>query len=217
MHNILLVDDHPIVRQGLRQLIAFKQEFYVCAEADDWGTAIDAAVSYNPEVIVLDISLEKRMALDLIRELLAVSPRSKVLILSMHDEQIYAERAIKSGASGYVMKANATESVLEAIQAVINGEIYLSRKIKDSILRKQLTSTSALQNAHIPELTNREVEVLKLIAQGLGTNEISERMCLSPKTVEVHRGNIRAKLKLAKGNRLVEAAIRYTRDAGLST
>jgi DNA-binding NarL/FixJ family response regulator len=152
------------------------------------------------------------MGLDLIRELLAVSPRSKVLILSMHDEVLYAERAIKSGASGYVMKANATGSVLEAIQAVIDGEIYLSEKMKNFMLRKQLAPASATRSTDIPELTNREVEVLKLIAQGLGTPEISERMCLSPKTVEVHRGNIRAKLKLAKGDRLVEVAIRYTRE-----
>jgi DNA-binding NarL/FixJ family response regulator len=213
MHDILLVDDHPIVRQGLRQLIAFNADFHVCAEADDWGTAIDAAGRCAPRVIILDISLEKRMGLDLIRELLAVSPRSKVLILSMHDEVLYAERAIKSGASGYVMKANATGSVLEAIQAVIDGEIYLSDKMKNFMLRKQLAPASATRSTDIPELTNREVEVLKLIAQGLGTPEISERMCLSPKTVEVHRGNIRAKLKLAKGDRLVEVAIRYTRES----
>jgi DNA-binding NarL/FixJ family response regulator len=214
MHEILLVDDHPIVRQGLRQLIASHPDFNVCAEADDWGTAIDAAAMHGPRVIILDISLEKRMALDLVRDLLAVSPRSKVLILSMHDELIYAERAIKSGASGYVMKANATGSVLEAIQAVVNGEIYLSAKMKNFMIRKQLAPASTTRSTDIPELTNREVEVLRLIAQGLGTPEISERMCLSPKTVEVHRGNIRTKLNLAKGDRLVEAAIRYTRGSG---
>lgn len=212
MHDILLVDDHPIVRQGLRQLIASSPDFQVCAEAHDWGTALEATANHSPKVIILDISLEKRMALGLIRDLLTVSPSSKVLILSMHDELIYAERAIKSGANGYVMKANATGSVLEALQSVIDGEIYLSKKMKDLILRKQLSPASTSRSAEIPDLTNREVEVLKLIAQGLGTPEISERMCLSPKTVEVHRGNIRAKLKLTKGDRLVEAAIRYTRD-----
>lgn len=212
MHDILLVDDHPIVRQGLRQLIASSPNFHVCAEAHDWGTAIEATASHSPEVIVLDISLEKRMALGLIHDLLALSPNSKVLILSMHDELIYAERAIKSGAKGYVMKANATESVLEALHAVICGEIYLSKKLKESILRRQLAPASASRSAEIPELTNREFEILKLIAQGLGTHEISGRLCLSTKTVEVHRGNIRAKLKLNKGDRLVEAAIRYARD-----
>ena len=214
MHDILLVDDHPIVRQGLRQLIASSRDFQVCAEAHDWGTALEATANHSPKVIILDISLEKRMALGLIRDLLAVSPSSKVLILSMHDELIYAERAIKSGANGYVMKANATGSVLEALQAVIDGEIYLSKKMKDLMLRKQLAPASTSRSPEIPDLTNREVEILKLIAQGLGTQEISERMCLSSKTVEVHRGNIRAKLKLAKGDRLVEAAIRHTRDMG---
>jgi DNA-binding NarL/FixJ family response regulator len=214
MHHILLVDDHPIVRQGLRQLIAFNPDLHVCAEASDWGAAIEATASHTPKVIILDISLEKRMTLDLIRELLAVSSGSKVLILSMHDELIYAERAIKSGASGYVMKANAAESVMEAIQTVIDDGIYLSAKMKTFMLRKQLAPISTSQSDEIPELTNREVEILKLIAQGLGTNKISERLCLSPKTVEVHRGNIRSKLKLAKNDRLVEIAIRYTRDTG---
>lgn len=110
------------------------------------------------------------------------------------------------------MKANATESVMEAFQTVIDGDIYLSAKMKAFILRKNLAPTSTSQSTDILDLTNREVEVLKLIPQGLGTPEISERTCLSPKTVEVHRGNIRAKLKLAKGDRLVEVAIRYTRE-----
>ena len=211
MHSILLVDDHPIVRQGLCQLIASHAGFHICAEASDWGGAINATASHCPEVIILDISLEKRMALDLIRELLALSPDSKVLVLSMHDEMIYADRAIKSGAHGYVMKANATDVVMEAIRAVLRGEIYLSAKIRNLLLHRTLTPKSQSRSPDIPELTNREIEVLKLIAQGLGTQAISERMCLSPKTIEVHRGNIRAKLKLERNTRLVEFAIRYTR------
>ena len=152
------------------------------------------------------------MALDLTRELLAVSADSKVLVLSMHDETIYAERAIKTGAHGYVMKANATERVLEAIETVLRGEIYLSAKMKDLILRRTMIPKSPTRNTDIPELSNREVEVLKMIAEGLSSQEISERMCLSSKTIEVHRGNIRTKLRLERGERLVEFAIRYTRE-----
>lgn len=212
MHSILIVDDHPIVRQGLCQLIAAHPDFHICAEAGDWGDAISATAKHRPEVIILDISLEKRMALDLTRELLAVSADSKVLVLSMHDETIYAERAIKTGAHGYVMKANATERVLEAIETVLRGEIYLSAKMKDLILRRTMIPKSPTRNADIPELSNREVEVLKMIAEGLSSQEISERMCLSSKTIEVHRGNIRTKLRLERGERLVEFAIRYTRE-----
>jgi DNA-binding NarL/FixJ family response regulator len=211
MHSILIVDDHPIVRQGLRQLIDGHPDFRVCAEAGDWGSAISATAQYQPSVIVLDISLERRMALDLTRELIAVSEESKVLVLSMHDEMIYAERAIKTGAHGYVMKANATERVLDAIQTVLNGEIYLSNRLKDLMLKRTILPKTTNKNLEIPELSNREVEVLKMIAEGLSSQEISERMCLSAKTIEVHRGNIRAKLKLERGDRLLEFAIRYTR------
>jgi DNA-binding NarL/FixJ family response regulator len=212
MHSILIVDDHPIVREGLSQLIAAHPHFHICAQAGDWGGAISATAQHRPEVIVLDISLEKRIALDLTRELLAVSARSKVLVLSMHDEMIYAERAIKTGAHGYVMKANATERVLEAIQTVLRGEIYLSARIKDLMLKRTMIPKSRTGSAEIPELSNREVEVLKMIAEGLSSQEISERMCLSTKTIEVHRSNIRAKLRLEKGERLLEFAIRFTRE-----
>ena len=212
MHSILIVDDHPIVRQGLCQLIAAHPDFQVCAEAGEWCSAISATAEHLPEVIILDISLEKRLALNLTRELLAVSPKSKVVVLSMHDEMSYAERAIKGGAHGYVMKANATERVMEAIETVLKDEIYLSSKLKNLILKRTAIPKARIRSADIPELSNREVEVLKMIAEGLSSQEISERMCLSTKTIEVHRGNIRMKLGLGRGDRLVEFAIRYTRE-----
>lgn len=211
-HQILVVDDHPIVRDGVARLVAGDARFAVCGEASSWSEAIDCASSKLPDAVVLDISLGKRIGLDLIREFRSIAPRMRIVILSMHDEMVYAERALRAGAHGYVMKSDAVENVLEALEVVLSGRVYVSSRLSGLLLEKALHTQVNPTQAGVGTLTNRELEVLSLIGKGLSSESIAERLCLSLKTVEAHRGNIRGKLGLASKERLVEVAIRYTRD-----
>lgn len=209
--RILLVDDHPIVRQGLRQLLQTRPEFEICAEVASWGEAIEATARLSPEVAILDISLGKRMGLDLIKELLCLVPALRILILSMHDESVYAERALRAGAHGYIMKGDASENVLAALQRIVTGGIYVNPRLEPALLKSLLQTPVSVSESRT--LTNRELEVLSLIGEGLSTEAIAERLFLSIKTIESHRSNLRTKLGLGPGERLVEAAIRYTRSS----
>ncbi len=211
-HRILLVDDHPIVRQGVSRLVASEQRFEVCGEASNWGEALDAVSSCTPDAVVLDISLGKRMGLELIREMVAIAPRLRVLILSMHDEMVYAERAMRAGAHGYVMKTDAAQNVLEALDRILSGGVYLGARVAGLLLERVLHPSKGPSRPGVESLTNRELEVLSLIGTGLSSDSIAARLSLSVKTIEAHRGNIRSKMGLEAGDSLLELAIRYTRD-----
>jgi DNA-binding NarL/FixJ family response regulator len=211
-HQILVVDDHPIVRDGVARLVAGDARFAVCGEASSWSEAIECAAAKNPAAVVLDISLGNRIGLDLIREFKAIAPRMRVLILSMHDEMVYAERSLRAGAHGYVMKTDAVEKVLEALEVVLGGRMYVSSRLSGLLLEKALHPQGSNARLGVGSLTNRELEVLSLIGKGLSSDAVADRLSLSLKTVEAHRGNIRAKLGLASKERLVEVAIRYTRE-----
>lgn len=211
-HQILVVDDHPIVRDGVARLVAGDARFAVCGEASSWSEAIESASSNQPDAVILDISLGKRLGLDLIREFKSLKPSMRILILSMHDEMVYAERALRAGAHGYVMKSDAVERVLEALGVVLSGRAYVSSRLSGLLLEKALHAESNRTQLGVGALTNRELEVLSLIGKGLSSESIAEHLRLSMKTVEAHRGNIRGKLGLASKERLVEVAIRYTRD-----
>ena len=213
-HSVLVVDDHPIVRQGVHRLIAGEARFTVCGEAASWGEAIEATAAQLPDAVILDISLGKRIGLDLIRELLALCPRLRVLVLSMHDEVIYAERSLRAGAHGYVMKSDATHKVLTALDHILAGGIFLAPRVSGA-LSPQTTPASTSQFAlqSLSSLTNRELEVLSLIGKGLSSETIATTLNLSIKTVETHRGNIRTKFRLESGERLLEIAIRYTHNS----
>ncbi len=207
----MVVDDHPIVRQGVHRLVAAEERFEVCAEASSWGEAIAAAAAHLPDAVILDISLGKRIGLDLIRELLALRPQLRVLVLSMHEEIIYAERSLRAGAHGYVMKSDATHKVVAALDHILAGGIFLAPRVSGA-LSEQTSSTAELQHTSpaLASLSNRELEVLSLIGKGLSTETIASTLNLSVKTVEAHRGNIRMKFRLESGERLLEIAIRYT-------
>jgi DNA-binding NarL/FixJ family response regulator len=210
-HSVLVVDDHPIVRQGVHRLIAAEERFEVCAEASSWGEAMTATAAHRPDAVILDISLGKRIGLDLIRELLALCPQLRVLVLSMHEEIIYAERSLRSGAHGYVMKSDATHKVVAALDHILAGGIFLAPRVSGA-LSQHPSPAPELQHASpaLAALTNRELEVLSLIGKGLSTENIASTLNLSVKTVEAHRGNIRTKFRLESGDRLLEIAIRYT-------
>ena len=214
-HRILILDDHPIMRQGLAQLLAHEPDLQVCGEANEAREAIASIPKTLPDLLLADLSLPDRSGLELIKDLQLQFPELKVLVLSMHDESLYAERVLRAGGRGYVMKQEGGRKLLEAIRKVLDGHIYVSEKIAGKILeifagRRQQAATSPVEL-----LTDRELEVFQLIGQGLSTQAIASRLSVSVKTVEVHRVNIKSKLQLATLPELVHQAVRWVESKGL--
>ena len=212
--RVLLVDDHPIVRQGLAQLIGQQAGLEVCAEAADPQEAMAAIKAHSPSLVVLDLSLNGADGMELIRDIRQQREDLPVLVLSMHDESVYAQRAIRAGARGYIMKQEPPEVLLEAVRRVLDGEIYLSEKLGQSLLTRLVGATAPAAEQELDQLSDRELQVVRLIGQGLRTRDIAEQLYLSVKTVEAHREHIKQKLGLGSGAELlryaVEMALRET-------
>jgi DNA-binding NarL/FixJ family response regulator len=208
--RILIVDDHPMMRNGLAQLIGNEPDLKVCAEAGTAGQAIDIVTKQKFDLALLDISLPDKSGLELIKDIRALQPELPVLIVSMHDEMIYAERVLRAGGRGYIMKQAGGEKFLAAIRQVLSGQIYVSEHMSARILEvfsgRQPTSHSS---SPVRTLSDREFEVFQLIGQGIGTREIAAKLHLSVKTVEVHRANIKEKLALKTATELVRYAVRW--------
>src|ERR1700684_2727696 len=209
MKRILVVDDHPIVRQGLALLINREPDVVVCGEAEEAMGAMHVLASAHPDVLILDISLNGPDGLDLLKNIRTTHPTLPVLILSMHDESIYAERALRAGANGYIMKQEATEKVLIAVRRILNGEIYVSDRIANSMLQQYVRGTAASEHSSIADLTDRELEVFRLIGEGFGTRQIAEALHLSVKTVESYQAHIKEKLSLRSARELVQHAVEW--------
>lgn len=210
---VMLVDDHPIVRQGMAQLINREADLTVCGEAASAHEAIALLKTIAPDVAVVDISLEDRSGLDLLKDMLIRRPKLRVLILSMHHESLYAERALHAGARGYVMKQEAPDKVLVAIRTILSGEIYVSEKVNAKMLRALADQRSGEASASpIERLSDRELEVFRLIGKGFSSSEIAEQLCISVKTIETHREHIKGKLKLADTGELRRIAIEWAAD-----
>ena len=208
--RILLVDDHPMIRQGLARLINEDPKLVVAGEA---GTCVDAlrfVAKEKPDLAIIDLSLPDRDGLSLLKELLALHPDLSVLILSMHDETIYAERIIRAGGRGYIMKNKSSEQVMKAIHHVLAGEIYLSPAMSQSILSRLSPAKREDNLAAVDNLSDRELQVYRLIGQGFKCSEIANRLHLSPKTIETHSNNIRNKLNLNDANELRRRAIQWS-------
>jgi DNA-binding NarL/FixJ family response regulator len=197
--RLLIVDDHPMMRTGLAQLIDNEADLKVCAEADNASQALDIAVGQALDLILLDISLPDKNGLELIKDIRALKPALPILVVSMHDESLYAERVLRAGGRGYIMKQEGGKKLLQAIRQVLSGQIYVSEKMSANIL-----AVSSVQ-----QLSDREFEVFQLIGQGQSTREIAAHLHLSVKTVEVHRLNIKKKLKLKTATDLVRHAVRW--------
>jgi DNA-binding NarL/FixJ family response regulator len=214
--RVLIVDDHPMTREGLVHLIANQPDLMVCAEAATAGSALDAALSTKPDLVLADITLPDKSGIELIKDLKSVHPGLPVLVISMHDESLYAERALKAGASGYIMKVAGAEKLMEAIRRVLTGEVYVSGTIAAHILKS--VSGKAVSGTHssVEFLSDREFEIFGLIARGIATRDIGERLHLSPKTVEAHRMNIKAKLGIDTAAELISYAARWMVDASRS-
>jgi DNA-binding NarL/FixJ family response regulator len=203
--KVMVVDDHAIIRQGMSLLINREPDLLVCCEAAGIEEAIDANRAAPHDIAVVDISLENASGLELVRRFQFLFPELPVLILSMHDESIYAEPALKAGARGYLMKQMATDVLLQAIRQVLRGELYLSDQMNSRLLKKMMGNKGA--DSPLGNLSPTEIEILHLIGMGMGTSEIADKLARSIKTIESHKANLKKKLNLDSGNQLTLFAI----------
>ncbi len=204
--TVFIVDDHPLLRQGLALLINREQDLAVCGEASEAQTAMKEIAAQRPDILIADISLNGPDGLDLLKNLRGLYPNLPVLILSMHDESIYAERALRARANGYIMKQEATEKVLVAVRRILGGDIYLSDRMANKLLHQYISGAPA-DMTRLSTLSDRELEVFRLIGDGRSTRQIAEKLHLSIKTVETYQAHIKEKLSLQSGRELVQHAI----------
>ena len=208
--RVFVVDDHPLLRQGLAMMINREPDLTVCGEAEEAPEAMKAISATRPDILIVDISLNGPDGLDLLKNLRSLYPDLPVLILSMHDESIYAERALRARANGYIMKQEATEKVLVAVRRILDGEIYLSSRMSNKLLQQYLTGQTAETDSRMAALSDRELEVFRLIGEGLGTRQIADALHLSMKTVESYQAHLKEKLSLRTGRELMQHAIQWT-------
>ena len=207
--RILLIDDHPMMRAGLAQLINRQPDMVVCAEAGQPTEAFSLLAEAKADLVLTDLTMPGRGGLEFIKDLMALDATLSILVNSMHDEGVYAERCLRAGARGYIMKESGSENLLAALRRVIAGQTYVSPSVSETILgnlsaRKPRGSASPIQ-----ALSDREFEVFQLVGQGKSTREIAAQLHLSPKTVDVHRGHIREKLGLKDVTALIRHAVRW--------
>jgi len=210
MVNVVLVDDHPIVRQGLAQLLRQEPDLHVCGEAEDEESALRLVRELSPQLVIVDLSLKAGDGINLIRMLKAERPAVPILVLSMHDEIHYIERALRAGALGYLTKQEASMKILPAIRQVLRGEIFLSDHVSPNLVKRLLSGEAAEGEPVVARLSNRELQVFRLIGEGLGTQEIATRLSLSVKTIETYQAHIKDKLLLPDSRKLVQFAVRWT-------
>lgn len=210
--KVLLVDDHPILRQGLSRLINAEADMVVCGEAEDAAKAFDAVGALSPDVAVVDISLKGSNGIELTKNIKARYPSVPVLVLSMHDESLYAERALRAGALGYIMKEEASEQVLVGIRRVLAGEIFLSERMKTKMLQQMASGRTKTVASPVELLTDRELEVFRLIGEGRSTRQIAAQLHLSVRTIEAYREYIKAKLSLKNSTELVQHAFHWVHN-----
>jgi DNA-binding NarL/FixJ family response regulator len=207
--QIMLVEDHPILRMGLAQLIGKEPDLEICGEAGNPAEAMTLLDRLVPDLVLTDMNMPGRSGMEFVRDIKARMPELAILILSMNGEDLHAERALKAGAQGYIMKGAGGGELMVAIRKVLNGGIYLSPGITEKVVKNIGRTTKPGKEPAIADLTDREFEVFRLIGQGMTTREIASELGLSPKTVDVHRGHIKDKLKLPDSTALIHYATRW--------
>lgn len=210
--RVFLVDDHPIVRQGLALFIEREPDLMVCGEAEDVTSALQAIRESTPDFVILDISLDGRDGLELLKTLRVRHPNLPVLVLSMHDESVYAERSLRAGANGYIMKQEAADKVITAIRQILGGDVYLSDRLTKRMLQ-QFVNGSVSPRDPLAKLSDRELEVFRLIGAGRGTRQIADELHVSAKTVESYQAHIKEKLALRNARELVQHAVEWSLNA----
>jgi len=208
-NRIFIVDDHPIVRKGLTQLINQEPELVVCGEAENAETALELLKKVKPDLAIVDISLRGIDGIELTKLIRARFENIPILVVSMHDESLYAERALRVGARGYIMKQEAIEKMMEAIRKVLRGELYVSERVSANIVKRFVDGKAEGVSSPEELLSDREMEVFQLIGQGFGTRQIADQLHVSVKTVETYRANIKEKLNLKNATELMKHAVHW--------
>jgi DNA-binding NarL/FixJ family response regulator len=207
--RIFLIDDHPLVREGLIKLINSQRDLVVCGEAEDSGGAITGIAKTRPDVALVDISLKNESGLELVKNLESQFPLVALIVLSMHDEALYAERALRAGARGYVMKRESSKSVLASIRRVLEGGVYVSERVVNSMARRLSSSSKEAETSPVERLSDRELEIFRLLGQGRTTAQMAEDLHLSLKTVQAYCARAKEKFGVSSLGELVRAAIRW--------
>jgi DNA-binding NarL/FixJ family response regulator len=207
--RVFIVDDHPIVRQGIVKLIADEPGLAVCGDSGDVGAALSGIIAEEPDVAIVDLSLGSGDGIDLIKRVHAQVPKVRFLVLTMHDDALHLERAVRAGARGFVTKQEVAAEILIALREVLEGRVYLSRQVSPKLLMRLIQSPGTDNDTVVDRLSDRELQVLRLIGQGKATKEIAEALHLSVKTVESYRANIKEKLELKDALDLVRYAMRW--------
>ena len=210
--RILIVDDHPMLREGLASLLGSQPDIEVCGEAETAAQALEMVGTANPSIVIADITLPGRSGIELIKDIAAMYPAVKTLAVSMHDESVYAERVLRAGARGYIMKKEGGKRILEAVRKVRDGDVAVSEKMSAQILRI-FSGNHGDSDSPVRQLTDREFEVFELLGRGLGTTQMAAELHISAKTVEVHRAHIKEKLNIKSGSELIAYAARWAQSA----
>ena len=208
-HRVFLVDDHPIVLTGITLMLDAQSDITVCGTASAAEEALDKIRAAQPVLVITDLTLPGRSGLDLIKDLIALDPEIQILVVSMHDELLYAERALRAGARGYLMKEAGAEAMLAAIRRVLSGQVFVSDRIAAKVLNALSAQRPRGADSPIEKLSDREFEVFRLLGEGKTTKEIASQLHLSHKTVAVHRGHIKDKLAIKSATELVHQAVRW--------
>ena len=211
-NSILLVDDHPIIRFGLISLLAQFDGTLIFHEAENANCAMELAQRHTPKLALIDLSLAGTLSLDLIKRLRRIAPSMAILVVSMHDERLYAERVLRAGARGYVMKQLAAKTITQAVQRILDGKIWLSEDIRDELIHRIMNSDAESPQHAFHSLSDREATVFTLIGKGMKKGEIAKELNLSPNTVETYRANIKQKMGITTGAELYRTAFLYFND-----
>lgn len=215
-YKVFIVDDHPLVREGLTRFINLQQDMSVCGEASSTHEALKWIPILQPDIVVLDLTLPDSYGLDLIKDMKLMSLKALVLIFSMHDESLYAERALRAGAQGYIMKEEESKEVLRALRRILDGGIYLSEKMSAKMLHKLAEGASDENTPPEGMLSDRELQVFESIGRGRGTRQIAEELRISAKTVESYRAHIKVKIGLKNAHELIQHATHWVESNHLN-
>lgn len=211
--QVFLIDDHPVMRQGMSQIIDDLDDMQVCGEAEDAQSALELVAAARPDVCTVDISLGDGNGVELIKQIKAEVPATKMLVLTMHDESLFAERAVRAGALGFVNKNEPTTTIIDALRQVASGRIWLSRNMTDRMMQL-MSGTSEPAASSVEKLSDRELAVFEMIGRGMITKQIAAQLGLSPKTIETYRENIKSKMGLANGTELTRHAVKWVLEQG---
>ena len=211
--RVLIVDDHAMVRRGLAAMIGHEPDLELCGEAEDCASGTSEATRLRPDVVIADISLRGNSGIELIKNIQVLDPLIRIVVLSVHDESIYALRVLKAGAKGYVMKQDIASKVIDAVRKVRKGQLYISEQVASQLLNRLVQGQNQPGESPVAALSDRELEVVTLIGSGLATREVADRLRMSVKTVETHRAHIKTKVDLTTATQLVQFCVRWVEDS----